>query len=221
MATVGVHPRVMSTLLSTGSSVVDVGDHGVGVASCRPLFHSLLALSTLDTLVLSGNRLKDESMVHLGTLLSHTPTLTRLDIGNTAITHVGLQHLHTTIMDHTALTDRRLGLRHLDISHNNLGPTSATLLASFLALCPQTTHLHLEDIGISSYSLEIALCDAITSLCKLASLSLSRNNIDCANCSLSVASVDLSSTNTSGFQYTSEVHHTTCTSYYMYIIIVW
>lgn len=45
-------------------------------------------------------------------------------------------------------------LRYLTLSHNQLGPTSGSSLASLLSKCAGLTHLRLEDCGLTSYTLE-------------------------------------------------------------------
>ena len=183
-----------------------MGNVGLSAPHCQPFFHSLLILGTLETLVLSSNRLLDGAMVYLSALLHQLPTLTHLNISNIGITQLGLQHLYSAILNDT------LSLRHFDVSYNNLGATCGPSLSTFLSVCPHMTNLQLKDTGITSYSLEIGLHDAISNLQKLAYLSLSQNNIDCIGQALSAPSLDLSNTKINGFQWLHRVTQGLCDS---------
>ena len=73
-----------------------------------------------------------------------------------------------------------LPLRHLNLSHNSLGPASGSALSLTLSVFPHLSSLDLTDTGITSYTLErhTGLLDGLVALKELHTLHLSYNNIE-------------------------------------------
>ena len=125
------------------STLVDVHFTGLGLTPelFGPLTAPLASLTQLQQLSLKGNRLRDEGMIPVASLLSTLPGLQVLDLSSNIISYVGAQALAEALPK---------SLISLDISLNKVGNQGLEYLAQGFGrlVCLET--LAMEDCGLKA-----------------------------------------------------------------------
>ena len=143
-------------------SHLDLHDNGMNAVSMRDFNLSMTNLShlSLTVLDLNDNRIGDEGIEHLVSVLQKCTGLTRLSIGRNEITGRGID----------TLGDCLTTLHYLDISYNNIGDS----LHKVLPGCTVLTHLAHKRTGINDLTL---LAPALQRCTALLYLDLGQNNL--------------------------------------------
>lgn len=130
-------------LPSYSSTLVDLHLAGLGLTPelFGPLTAPLASLSHLQQLALQGNRLRDEGMIPVASLLSTLPSLQGLDLSSNIISYIGAQALAEALPK---------SLISLNLSLNKVGNQGLEYLAQGFGrlVCLET--LAMEDCGLKA-----------------------------------------------------------------------
>ena len=139
---VGMGVEVLEkTLPRYAETLVELKLEGLGITTeaFNTLTTPLTALGQLQKLSLKGNRLRDEGMIPVSSLISALPHLLSLDLSSNIITYVGTQAL-AEALPKTLLS--------LDLSLNNLGNQGLEYLAQGFGRLVSLEVLLLADCGL-------------------------------------------------------------------------
>ncbi|KAJ8575981.1 hypothetical protein ON010_g3231 [Phytophthora cinnamomi] len=161
------HVAALAAALKENSALVevDLSDNGLTQASCASLAKGLRENKTLKVLRIENNKCQDEGAVLLADeLAAHNTTLTYLDLGNNALTSVGMTPLL-----------KAQSLKQLHLFNNKLGEGLSELLPALLA------NSVIETFGIGANQLHemlsVTLFNAVHSHPSLKTLEMGGNTL--------------------------------------------
>ncbi|CAF1602452.1 unnamed protein product [Rotaria sordida] len=124
---------------------------------------------TTNTLQSLGNQLDPQTIYYLANILQYDKKITKIRLGNSAISDIGTQYLANVLQHNTTLVT-------FDIRYNKIGPAGAQYLANALLYNTTLTVLHLGYNEISDEGTQY-LANALHQNTTLAALHLWGNKI--------------------------------------------
>ena len=193
--------EVIEAICASGVKELWLYDTEIGKPDCEALCELLKSSHSLQRLDIDQNNLSSKSVASIITGLSHSSSLTTLDISTSHFSMASMDHLASVLKDHSKCTLTELHLRgcyisskgavklaaalcnntklkHLDLTNNPIGEhvEGVTAVAKMLVENKTLTDLELQDCHISSEG-AVELAAALCKNTKLKRLDLTNNPI--------------------------------------------